>query len=184
MERKTYKNVIENRKYIIFALAEIMRIKPFHEIAVTEVCKKAGISKNTFYRHFDSLSDVIYKAIGEINTEMVKKYEHQTNQTAEEFILYTCYIWYENRELYLGFTQDETVYIIKEMIKKDIENFLESRKIENNDKGIYCEFFSTVFSMFLCWWCKNNFSVTPETLAKQIKCYLCGNVLERIEAVL
>ncbi|MBQ3561511.1 MAG: TetR/AcrR family transcriptional regulator, partial [Oscillospiraceae bacterium] len=49
MERKPYKNSVENKSRIIFSLAEIMANKPFHAVSVTEVCKKAGVSKNTFY---------------------------------------------------------------------------------------------------------------------------------------
>lgn len=181
MERKPYKNAIENRRYIILALAEIMRTKPFHEISVTEVCKKAGVSKNTFYRHFESLSDVIYRAIGEINDKMVEKYSKVNHQTTDDFILYTCNIWYENRELYMGFTQEEVVYIIRGMIKKDAEDFLKIHNLEQKDDNLFCEFFATVFSMFLCWWSKEGFSETPEEIAKQIKFYLCENVLSRME---
>ena len=48
MERKIYKNVIENKKCVTFALAEIMAEKPFHKISVTEVCKKRESAKTLF----------------------------------------------------------------------------------------------------------------------------------------
>lgn len=184
MERKPYKNSIENQKYIVLALAEIMETKPFHEISVTEVCKKAGVSKNTFYRHFESLSDVIYKSIGEINDRMIEKYSKVNHQSAYDFILYTCNIWYENRMLYKGFTQEEVVYIIHNMIKKDVEIFLDHRGIADKENRLFCDFFATVFCMFLCWWSREGFSEFPEEIAGQIEDCLSGNAFKKFASEL
>ena len=183
MERKPYKNSVENKSRIIFSLAEIMANKPFHAVSVTEVCKKAGVSKNTFYRHFESLSDVIYQSIGEINREMVENYSKTTHKSTDDFILFTCAVWYKNRAVYRGFTQDEVIYIIHRTIKKNVEEYLSLHSIEKKGDKLFGEFFATVFCMFLCWWSKEDFSETPEEIAAQIKFYLCENVLLRTEPV-
>ncbi|MBQ7874046.1 MAG: TetR/AcrR family transcriptional regulator [Oscillospiraceae bacterium] len=184
MERKPYKNAVENEQNIIFALAEIMNTKPFHQITVAEVCKKAGVSKNTFYRHFENLSDIIYRSIGEINNRLVEKTYATESHSINDFITLVCNTWYENRLIYKGFTQDEVIYIIRGYIKKDIMEMYEKFGIRNSDDGLFFEFFSTVFCMFLKWWSSRDFSETPEEIAKNIKDYLCGNVLERIEKYL
>ena len=109
------------------ALAEIMAEKPFHEISVTEVCKKASVSKNTFYRHFENLSDVIYQSISEINEKLVEEAFSFSSHQVDDFIIHVCNGWYENRRLYKGFTQDETIYIIRNMTRKDIVYFFEKK---------------------------------------------------------
>ena len=184
MERKTYKNVIENKKCVTFALAEIMAVKPFHEISVTEVCKKAGVSKNTFYRHFENLSDVIYQSISEINEKLVEEAFSFSSHQVDDFIIHVCNGWYENRRLYKGFTQDETIYIIRNMTRKDIVYFFEKNNIDQGKDDLFFEFFSAAFCIFLRWWCLHDFVQTPEEISGRIKKYLYGNVFEELEKYL
>ncbi len=179
MKKKPYKNSVENKEQICLALAEIMEKTSFNKITVTNVCKKAGISKNTFYRHFKNLSDVIYYSIGEINNRLVTKIYALENHRVDDFIALTCDIWYENRKIYKGFTQDEVIYIIRNFIKKDIREFY--KKYGLADDELFYEFFSTVFSMFLRWWSEKNFEASPEKVSALIKSYLCGNALESLQ---
>ena len=37
----------------------------YDQITVTDITKKAGVSRMSFYRHFDSKDDVIFKAAEE-----------------------------------------------------------------------------------------------------------------------
>ncbi|MBR2042626.1 MAG: TetR/AcrR family transcriptional regulator [Oscillospiraceae bacterium] len=184
MERKPYKNALENRRYIILAFAEIMEKKPFHEVAVTEVCKKAGVSKNTFYRHFESLSDVIYQSISEINDSLLEETYALKSHKVDDFISIVCRGWYENRVIYKGFTQDETIYIIRSMIRKDIIEFFERNHIEKGSDDLFFEFFSAAFCIFLRWWCLRDFAQPPEEIGARIKEYLYGNVFADMEKYL
>ncbi|MBQ3531522.1 MAG: TetR/AcrR family transcriptional regulator [Oscillospiraceae bacterium] len=184
MERKTYKNVIENKKCVTFALAEIMAEKPFHEISVTEVCKKAGVSKNTFYRHFENLSDVIYQSISEVNEKLVEEAFSFRSHQVDDFIIHVCNGWCENRRLYKGFTQDETIYIIRNMTRKDIIYFFEKNNIDQGKDDLFFEFFSATFCIFLRRWCLHDFVQTPEEISGRIKNYLSGNVFEELEKYL
>lgn len=43
------------------ALLSILRIKPISRITVTELCRKAGLNRNTFYSHYRSPSNCLTK---------------------------------------------------------------------------------------------------------------------------
>lgn len=45
--------------YIVQALFKLMKDYPFDEIGITDVARKAGVGRATFYRHFRSKNDVI-----------------------------------------------------------------------------------------------------------------------------
>ena len=47
------------QEYIITALLQLLHKKAFAQISVTEVCRKAGVSRMSFYRHFESREDVL-----------------------------------------------------------------------------------------------------------------------------
>ena len=53
------KTALTSQSSIIDALLLLMKEKPYSKISVSEICKKAGVSRQTFYSLFDSKEDVI-----------------------------------------------------------------------------------------------------------------------------
>ena len=49
------------QEYIITALLQLLHKKAFSQISVTELCRKAGVSRMSFYRYFESREDVLKK---------------------------------------------------------------------------------------------------------------------------
>lgn len=47
------------RESIIEALLDLMRRKPLERISVSELCGRAGVSRMAFYRHFDTMQEVL-----------------------------------------------------------------------------------------------------------------------------
>lgn len=58
-ERKTDRRTLYTIGVIKDALLEVIENKTYDRINVSEVCKKAEISRATFYLHFDSLDEVL-----------------------------------------------------------------------------------------------------------------------------
>jgi AcrR family transcriptional regulator len=55
-------NVVEDS--ITTALLELMQKKEFSKISITEIVQKAGVSRVTYYRHFNSKEDVLFTYFG------------------------------------------------------------------------------------------------------------------------
>ena len=49
----------QSRRWIAEALLQILEEKPYNEITISEVAARADLSRRTFYRHFETLDDVI-----------------------------------------------------------------------------------------------------------------------------
>lgn len=47
-------DLIDGKARLIRALTELSAEKPFHAITVLDICKKARVSRQTFYRHFEN----------------------------------------------------------------------------------------------------------------------------------
>ena len=53
---------IEKTQLALFAaLDDLLSEKPFSEITVSDLSRRAGIGRQTFYRHYDSIGDMIDK---------------------------------------------------------------------------------------------------------------------------
>lgn len=63
MQRKEINTKDRRTKYtrsvIREALMELLRIKPYSKITVTELCRLADINRGTFYIHYFDVDDVL-----------------------------------------------------------------------------------------------------------------------------
>ena len=77
MPKNIYQNHNDELKEITLhsietALALLMKEKDLEEISITDICRKAGVSRNAFYSHFKSKNDIFDHILLEINKEVVK----------------------------------------------------------------------------------------------------------------
>lgn len=62
MKNENDLRVLKTRKAIIESFLELLAKKPYEEISVTEICKGALCSRNTFYLHFP-YKEALYESI-------------------------------------------------------------------------------------------------------------------------
>lgn len=59
----TTKKTAQQQKIFYEALYEMMQVHLYRDITITDLCNHAGLSRNIFYRLFDSKDDVLYTVI-------------------------------------------------------------------------------------------------------------------------
>ncbi len=112
------------------ALFEMMDKKPFDEISITELVSKAGVSRASFYRNFESKKDIVEKylrtLIMELNKEVVP-----TTDDWESFSVLLLNHFYRHKEVYLLLYQQRMASLIYEVIRW-------SMKIDECDDNVRC----------------------------------------------
>ena len=58
------------RECIENALIELMKKKKFEDITITDICEKAGVSRTSYYRNYESKDDILSEYIHSINDEL------------------------------------------------------------------------------------------------------------------
>ena len=72
--------------YIITALLQLMQKKAFDRISITELCRKAGVSRMSFYRNFESKEAVLKKWCARITDRFVAESGiNYRNNTMKEY---------------------------------------------------------------------------------------------------
>ena len=71
-ERKLTASVI--RESLSIALIELLKKKDYNEISITELCKRAGVSRTGFYRHYYDKSEII----DDIIEDLFEKYKAES----------------------------------------------------------------------------------------------------------
>ena len=83
--------VVEN---LSEALLQLMKKKPLIDINVTELCKRAGVSRISFYRNYNSMNDILAVQLAQCTDEW---WGDLSKKTEDEFYLT---FWTELLDLY------------------------------------------------------------------------------------
>ncbi|MCL2146565.1 MAG: TetR/AcrR family transcriptional regulator [Synergistaceae bacterium] len=62
-----------SKQWMFEALHKILQKKPFQDISITEIAEKAGVSRLTFYRHFDDKRHLLHAYTDQSNDAFVTK---------------------------------------------------------------------------------------------------------------
>lgn len=61
----TTERVAQSRRALTGAVIDLMRTSPARRITITEVCRRANVTRPTFYQHYASLDDLVGRAVAE-----------------------------------------------------------------------------------------------------------------------
>lgn len=61
------------KECIVTALIELMKVRDFHSITITDLTKKAGVSRMAYYRNYTSKEDILNKFIDEVGSGIHEK---------------------------------------------------------------------------------------------------------------
>jgi len=64
-----------SRHWIIEAFYFLLKTKSFQELRVKEIAEKAGVSRFTFYRHFENKEQILFSATNDSTADYLKKYQ-------------------------------------------------------------------------------------------------------------
>ncbi len=87
------------RIYLAEGLIKLMKKRNFEDISVTEICLRAGVSRMTYYRYFDTKKSVLDYYMMEIIEEYIRENEdankkidlHDINRIKQCFVFFKRY---------------------------------------------------------------------------------------------
>ncbi len=101
---KQHRRTQNSAQLLYEALLRIMDETPFEEITVTQVLRESTVSRSTFYRNFDRLSDVLIWKLDSTfetySTQFLEKMNALPSPLPKDLLLrYFFTFWYENKEI-------------------------------------------------------------------------------------
>lgn len=69
------------KEYIFTALTVLMKQKDFHDITITEITQKAGVSRMSYYRTYTSKEDILIQYFDGMAQQLTKKIQEQPDLT-------------------------------------------------------------------------------------------------------
>ena len=124
------------------ALLSLLEKKPFDFITVTDITKKAGVNRSTFYLHYDNVYELLEETIENLNKKFLQSFDSnlpiKINSKSDAFLLTTKYL-----TPYLQFVKEN---------KTAIKIAHKNPKVFNNEtayKSLYEKIFIPAISQFL-----------------------------------
>lgn len=149
------------KDYIIEAFLQLLKKQGFENITITDIVKKAGVTRMTFYRNFNSKEEIIKSHLDAITDEFIKngRILYKPNHF-KEYITNIFTHLEKNRELALILYQSNILYFLKD----EFDRIFLAKAKSRNEEYRYAFFSGGLYNLYY-YWIKNNFTETPEKLA-------------------
>ena len=111
---KSESKYLNTAKLMNTALVELLNKKDYEFITIKEICAKAGVSRSTFYLHYDTVDDLLEECIENQNKDFLAYF----SQNVENFVakIDTC-------------PMDELVFITPQYLTPYLQYIKENSKI-------------------------------------------------------
>lgn len=172
---------IQSKQMITDALFSLMKLHPYNDITITQICQEAKVVRQTFYRNFGSKTDILEFYFDNMFQNYTENYFDQDIDTYQELKIFFDYCLHHKVFLVL-IEKNDLFFLLNRYITENFNELLNTpqftKVVKDQKMDIYVLGFiaSTVCSI-LSLWVKNDFEEPTEALANLAKTFFCG--LER-----
>ena len=151
-------------QYITNSLFELMKVKPYNDISITEITDKAKVNRVSFYRNFTSKEDIIDKWIKSTTQNFLSKSDisYQKDSTLDYFTKLFTHLEKHKIEAML-------IYRINlfDLLKNEFDsNLINLHKKEySNYKSYFLA--GGIFNVYY-FWLINGCKETPQQVAEKL----------------
>lgn len=172
-QKKRDKRSIQSSEWMYEALKELMEVKNYAKITVTDITNKANLGRTTFYRNFETIDDILemkciekFKEFRQYCIDFYKLNDIEVKSFLKPFLMY----WYDNSEVIELLIKANRENIIKKYLTKEVQFFVDISSI-NKDTVIsshinyFIEMRVSNSISILTEWIKNDKNIPPDELA-------------------
>lgn len=151
------------REAICTALVMLIREQPFEKITVTDIVKRAGVSRTAYYSNYSSKQDILTELVDslilEINQDLLP-YTNEQNGKAKEpekFITILFQVLSKQRDIYQTLIDASFQHIILDRLTDTMQSNITDKSEEN----LYRAYFNAgaLYNIFTKW--MQSGSATP-----------------------
>lgn len=155
-----------------FAIAfkKLMEELPFSKISVTDICKKSGMNRKSFYYHFKDKYDLVNWIY---DTDFIVFTSSKSFSTGWDFLEGLCYFFYENRSFYRKALkikgQNSFTDHLQEFLVPVISEYLKPLFPAQKLQKFYVNFFADAFICAIERWILEKDCIPPEQFFQMLK---------------
>lgn len=153
-------------------LAECLKSKSLSDITVSDLNRKCGVSRSTFYRLFDTVDDILAWKCEQILKESIARANLAKNMPFKTSFMFFVSSWMENKDLLSAIIKNDRTDILYhvhgEYIDEMSDMFLNGSHPDDINKQYLAGLFAGMIPVGFQIWVKNP-GCGPEDLYLQLK---------------
>jgi AcrR family transcriptional regulator len=165
----------QSSQWIIESLLQMMAFRSLDEITITSLCDHAKIGRVTFYRHFDSIDDVLQKSCDDRFDELSKYLDefYQRHSASEPFLRPFLRFWYTDSQIIEGLIKNHKQEVIMESFLRMLGAFSQKHDVSEKPLTAAMDRYQqtvrvAVAIAVLTEWIRNRKNIAPDELASTI----------------
>ena len=88
LKKKTDLRVVKTKKILFNSLLNLMKIKSFEKIKISDICEESLINRSTFYAHYDDKYELLIDLFEERKLSLLKVFEDNENKAfSKEYLM-------------------------------------------------------------------------------------------------
>jgi len=166
---------MRSQRWICNALMELMKEKPYNKISITEICNRANLVRETFYRNFSSKDAVIKYCLEQKFNEFLDNMMIEKNSlTLYDMGIHYFSYWKEEKEFLKILVENKLLNLILENFSEQFSTIIDHliKKEESIQvKSYIIDMYAGAFTNLLVKWILNDCKEHPEEMARIINEY-------------
>ena len=138
LKEKTDLRIVKTKKILFNSLLNLMKIKSFEKIKISDICEESLINRSTFYAHYDDKYELLIDLFEERKLSLLKDFEDNENKAfSKEYLMELLSILIdhieENKEIYSAILANNRNGILIDFLIDAIEKDV-SEKLKGNSE--------------------------------------------------
>lgn len=170
---------LQSQQWIVESLIDLMKEKPYQQITIMDICKRADLSRQTFYNGFGQKDDVLRFCLQREYGQQFQSLEDQSAITVEEIVGAFAAVLQKNETLLSLMFQNDLSGIVADEIAKCVSLFAD-RFVKDPARVSQLPYAKALLSgalaHLLVHWFRQETPISLSELTKLISDFLEGNL--------
>lgn len=174
---------LKSQQWLTENLLDLMEEKPYEEISIMDICKKADLSRQTFYNYFESKEELFRYLLRSTYDSKINALE--TIPTSKDAISIFVNTAKENDRLVSAIVKNNMGNIVSDEIFQSITRFL-NKFIPNFSNQQHFNYYVVLLSgsltHFMTYYARNNREMSELEMTHILESFLSGKVFRLLRA--
>ncbi|MEI3503957.1 MAG: TetR/AcrR family transcriptional regulator C-terminal domain-containing protein [Anaerovoracaceae bacterium] len=169
------------KKAIAASVTRLLEKKPIDKITIREITDDCGMTRNTFYYHFQDIYDLCSWIFAAQAEELIGRYKKDDSGLGEMFVEGLEYLYGNKRmirHVYDSISRgDLSLYLVQVISKyamEIIELYAEDMPVSEEAVKLTAEFYQHAFVARVLQWISDDMDLAPDKLAMVCECMFRG----------
>lgn len=174
-------SALRSREWFRSALLDLLKNKRFTQITVKDLCKKADLSRQTFYQIFDSKEEVMEYHFMTLFEKFCNECSDFSEISLSELVYQFFHFFYEQKEFVKVLIENNMTYLLEQQFEVYLckIDFFKNRNDTDDYPDYTLSYVAGALTQILIHWFKKEFDLSVQEIADMTEQIIVGNKFEK-----